>query len=91
MNVEFYYGGLSGFRKKIPKNYMSVVDLAILDDAERKKYKVDVKGHEVYEEEEIKHFDCVVAFSDDYASLTESTIESFTNFMFRFDIDNLYL
>ena len=70
---------------------MPIVDLAILDDAQHRKVKVDLQGNRVDVEDEILHFDNVVAFSDDYPSLSESTIESFTNFALRYDIDNLYL
>ena len=93
MNVKIFYGGSSGFRKILPSstNYMPIVDLAILDDSRNRKVKVDVQGNRVEEEEEILHFDDVVAFSDDYPSLTEGAIESFTNFVLRYDIDNLYL
>lgn len=92
MNVTIFYGGPSEFRKKLPKdNLMPIVDLAILDDAQHRKVKVDVQGSRVDVEEEIVHFDNVVAYSDDYPSLSESTIESFTNFVLRYDIDNLYL
>lgn len=95
MNVKIFYGGLSGFRKILPSNgnYMPIVDLAILDDSRNRKVKVDVQGSRIEEEEEEDqlHFDNVVAFSDDYPSLTEGTIESFTNFVLRYDINNLYL
>lgn len=90
MNVKIFYGGLSGFRKILPANanYMPIVDLAILDDARHRKVKVDVQGNRIEEEEDIPHYDNVVAFSDDYPSLSEGTIESFTNFVLRYDIDN---
>lgn len=93
MNIKIFYGGLSGFRKILPSgiNYMPIVDLAILDDSRNRKVRVDVQGNSVEEEEEMLHFDDVVAFSDDYSSLTEGTIESFTNFVLRYDIGNLYL
>lgn len=93
MNIKIFYGGLSGFRKILSSsnNYMSIVDLAILDDSRNRKIKVDVQGNRVKEEEEILYFDNIVAFSDDYPSLAEGTIESFTNLVLRYDIDNLYL
>ena len=93
MNVKIFYGGLSGFREILSSsgNYMSIVDLAILDDSRNRKVKVDVQGNRGEEKEEILHFDDVVAFSDDYPSLTEGTIESFTNLVLRYGIDNLYL
>ena len=93
MNVKIFYGGASGFRKILPEDdYKPIVDLAILDDARHRKIKVDMEGNRIEDDEEdVLHFDNVVAFSDDYPSLSESTIESFTNFVLRYDIDNLYL
>lgn len=92
MNVKIFYGGLSGFNEILPVDICkNIVDLAILDDTRHRKIKVDIKGNRSEEEEETLQFNNVVAFSNDYASLSESTIESFTNFVLRYDIDNLYL
>ena len=94
MNVYIYYGSLTGFREVMPKkdeDYMPIVDLAILDDSRHRNIKVEVEGRNGIEDEELLYFDNVVAFSDDYSSLTESTIESFANFVFRYEINNLYL
>ena len=94
MNVNIFYGSLSEFQDRLPdEDYMPIVDLAILDDARHRKFTVDMKGNrfEQSEEEELLHFNNVIAFSDDYPSLSESTIESFTNFVFRYEIDNLFL
>lgn len=92
MKVYIYYGGLNGFRDIISDdNYMSIIDLAIQDDERRKNIKVDIEGREIEQIEKTPHYETVIAFSDDYASLTESLIESFSNFVFRYNIDNLYL
>lgn len=93
MNVKIFYGGLSCFRKILPENvdYMSIVDLAILDDAERRKVKVDIEGNRVKEDDEKLHYDYVFAFSDDYPSLSEGAVESFTNLVLRYEVVNLYL
>jgi ATP-dependent Clp protease ATP-binding subunit ClpA len=93
MNVKIFYGGLSGFRKILPnEDYISIVDLALMYDSARRKVKFEMQGQEIKEDEieEKLHYDNVVAFSDDYPSLSESSIESFTNLILRFDIDNLY-
>ena len=93
MKVKIFYGGLSEFRKMLPSgnNFMPIVDLAIQDDLRNRRVKLDVEGKRVEIEEELIHYDNVVAYSDDYASLSEGTIESFTNFVLRYDIDTLYL
>lgn len=91
MKVDVFNGPLSGFRKLLPNDYMSIVDLALLDDSRNKKIKVDIPNVEYSEEDKIIHIDNVIAFSDDYASLTEGSIESFTNLILRYDINHLIL
>ena len=89
MKIRIYYGSLAAFTEKLPDNYDSIVDLAIRDDEKHRKLKLD-DGRE-HPVEELPYYENVVAFSDDYPALTESLIESFVSFIFRFDIDNLYL
>lgn len=91
MNVTIFYGGRSGFKNILPEDYMPIVDLAMIYDTRRRKIKVEAEGEVKKEEEERLNYDNVIAFSDDYPSLSESAIESFTNFVLRFDINNLYL
>lgn len=91
MKVIIFYGSLAEFNKHIPhENTISVVDLAIKDDDERRKLKVKVPGQEEEEQEPV-YYEHVIGYADDFSSLTESTIEGFVNFIFRFDIGNLYL
>ena len=82
---------LEGGKNTDKKEHMPIVDLAIQDDLRNRRVKLDVEGKRVEIEEELIHYDNVVAYSDDYASLSEGTIESFTNFVLRYDIDTLYL
>lgn len=93
MNVHIYYGGLSGFQAVIKdiEDYMPLVDLVLKDDAKHRDIKVDVEGNRVRKEEVIENYQNVIAFSEDYSSFTESFIESFINFLFRYNIDDLYL
>ena len=89
MNIRIYYGSLTAFSKKLPEAYDSIVDIAIRDDEKHRSLKLD-DGRD-HPDELPPHYENVVAFSDDYPALTESLIESFVSFIFRFDIDNLYL
>lgn len=93
MNVKIYYGGLSGFRTLLPDtdDYMPLVDLVIKDDAKQREIRVDAEGNRVQKQEEIEHYETVIAFTEDYSSFSESFIESFVNLLFRYDIDDLYL
>ena len=49
MNVNIYYGGLSGFHTILPDtdDYMPLVDLVIKDDAKQREFKVDAEGNRV--------------------------------------------
>ena len=90
MKVHIYYGGLSGYRDILPsteEDYMPIVDLAILDDTRHRNIKVDIEGREIKKIEDMPYYKNVIAFSDDYPSLTESLIESFSNFVFRYEIE----
>ena len=89
MNIHIYYGSLAAFTEKLPNSYDSIVDLAIRDDEKHRKLKFD-DGRD-YTDDQLPYYENVVAFSDDYPALTESLIESFVSFIFRFDIDNLFL
>lgn len=93
MNAHIYYGGLSGFRTMIKDidDYMPLVDLVLKDDAKHRDIKVDVDGNKVRKTEEIESYQSVIAFSEDYSSFTEGFIESFINFLFRYNIEDLYL
>ena len=93
MNVTIYYGGLSGYYKILPDtdDYMPLVDLVIKDDAKQREIKVDAEGNPVRKQEEMEHYETVIAFTEDYSSFTEGFIESFVNLLFRYKIDNLYL
>lgn len=91
MKVLIFYGSLAEFYKYLPEGDIpTIVDLAIKDDDERRRLKVKVPGQNEDEEEPL-YYEHVVGYADDFPSLSESTIESFVGFIFRFDIDNLYL
>lgn len=94
MKVTIFYGSLDEYRTVLPSQFnKTLVELALFDDERHKHIKIDIPGEEINEEisNKIIRFDCVVGYSDDYASLTEHTIESFTNFILRYEINDLYL
>lgn len=98
MNVKIFYGGRSTFNTIIPKKHMSIVELALLSDSNRHKFKVEISdntddssSNELKNDNERLEFENIVAFSDDYPALSESTIESFATFALQYDIKHLYL
>ncbi len=93
MNVFIFYGSNVEFQKYLPDSHISVVDLALKDDDERRKFKVEVPGQEdeSNDQDVLETYANVVGYSDDFSSLTEGAIESFVGFISRYCIERLFL
>lgn len=98
MKVLLFYGSKLEFIKHLPVGDIpTIVDLAVIEDEERQKLKLDIPRKEEEEEKEKekeqqnRSFVSIVGYSNDFPALTESTIESFLSFIYRFRIENLYL
>lgn len=93
--IEVYYGPVSGFVQIIENetNFLTLLELAVKRDAENRKHTFIVEGQPKREEQpsEREHISCLVAYSDEYASLSESAIQSITSLILSFEIDRIYL
>jgi len=90
MKIKIYYGPKSRFEELIPEQKTTLSELVIEYDALRNKHFV-VVGNEETEEPEKEHIKCLVAYSESYASITESAVQSFNSLINRCNIENLYL
>ncbi len=96
--IIFYYGPKSGFRRRLPRRLplTTISELAIYSDRKMREHTFKIqssrKGFDNQEKETEKlHVPCLVAFSEQYASISESAINSFLSFIGQFDIDSIYL
>lgn len=94
--ITFYYGPKSDFINIIQKTptFSTVSKLAIQSDKKMREHVFKIQGRNGNKpeaaESKIK-IETVVAFSEQYASLSDSAVQSFSSFIGMYDIDKLYL
>ncbi len=100
--INVVYGPKNFFESKLPKRKekTTIVELAIKSDASRRVHTFIHKGlkpdEEEKEESEVKpvakeKIKCLVAYSDDYAGISENAIQSFFSFLSEYDVVDMYL
>lgn len=93
-SIVIYYGPKKGFNKVIPIDKVSLSEIVAEHDNQAKMFKhVMVQGEEPVQEIPIvkKKHENVVAYSEQYAGITESAVQSFLSVLDSYEIDNLYL
>lgn len=90
MKIKIYYGPKSGFEKLIPEKKTTISELVIEYDARRNKHYMVINGEEI-EEPERDTIKCLVAYSESYASISESAVQSFNSLISESNIENLFL
>nr|WP_319372812.1 AAA family ATPase [uncultured Methanobacterium sp.] len=90
MKIKIYYGPKSGFEELIPEEKTTLSELVIEYDARRNKHIMVIDGQEP-EETERDPIKCLVAYSESYASISESAVLSFNSLINESNIENLYL
>lgn len=92
--IVLYYGPKKGFNKIIPTEKISLSEIVAEHDNQNKVFKhIFIKDGDVAEDvpvEKKKH-ENVVAYSEQYAGITESAVQSFLSVLDSYEIDNLYL
>ena len=92
--IILYYGPKKGFKRVIPKECISLSELVAEHDNKNKIVKhILVDPNRPIEELPIEktEYENVVAYSDQYAGITESAVQSFLSVLDSYLIDNLYL
>ncbi len=93
-NIIIYNGPKKDFKKLIPDDNISLSEFVVEHDN-----RIKVVKHVVVQDEEEteelpsikKYYKNVVAYSEQYAGITESAVQSFLNLINSCEIDNLYL
>lgn len=94
--ITFYYGPKSDFINIIRKTqaFSTVSELAIQSDKKMREHIFKIQGRSGNKPEAAEakiRIETVVAFSEQYASLSDSAVQSFASFIGMYDIDELYL
>lgn len=94
--IKIYFGPKAEFCKILPEKTLvtTLTQLAIKSDTKRKEYILRVEGQEGNQSDTgigVEKINCLVAYSDEYAGISEYALQSFTSFISQFTIENLYL
>jgi hypothetical protein len=93
--IVLYFGPRRAFVKLLPEAaWTSLTSLALRSDARQREHVFRIQGRRPGEPtEEIPKIPVanVVAFSDEYAAISENAIQGFLAFVSQFEIDTLYL
>lgn len=98
-NITIYYGPKSGFNKilKFDEPAITLTRMAILSDKKMREHSFKMPNRKISDnEEKLEELNRIkipnlVAFSDEYAALSENAIQGFLSFISQFDIDNIFL
>ena len=92
--VTIYYGPKAAFKQILPNDvrHTTLIELAIKSDAKMREhsFKITAKCDNAQEEKK-DHIQCLIAYSDEYAAISENAINSFIGFVSQFDLDRVYL
>lgn len=92
--VTIYYGPKAAFRQILPQEvrHTTLIELAIKSDAKMREhsFKIQAKSDASHDEKK-DHIQCLVAYSDEYAAISENAINSFIGFVSQFDLDRVFL
>lgn len=95
--IVFFYGPKYNFRRRLPRNkpLTTISELAIYSDKKMREhtFKIQAKrgGDAAEKQEERLAVPCLVAYSEQYASISESALHSFLSFIDQFEVESLCL
>ena len=92
MEINIFNGPKKEFESIIPLEYMTLPEFVFKYDAKKQTVHVETNPPERhYDASEKEHIDCLVAFSENYAGITEGAVQTFNNILNECDIDEIYL
>lgn len=92
MEINIFNGPKKEFESLIPYEYMTLPEFVFKYDTKKQTFRVETNPPENhYGASEKEHIDCLVAFSENYAGITEGAVQTFNNILNECDIDEIYL
>lgn len=93
-SIVLYFGPKKGFNRILPDDLISLSEIVAEHDNRIKiiKHVMVQSGQEIEDVPlEKKYYENVAAYSEQYAGITESAVQSFLSILDSYEIDNLYL
>lgn len=87
--IQVFYGSKKEFIKTLPNKHVTISELAIQSDEQKRMFRVEGMPSGYKGESDVYPF--VVGWSDEYARLSENTMSSFSHFILEFNIETLIL
>jgi len=90
--IVIYYGPKTEFEKILPMSYKTLTELVSASDAKRN--QIILKNEDGNSEDFIpkrESIENLVAYSESYAGITESAVQSFLSLLSGYEINNLFL
>ena len=95
--IVFFYGPKYNFKRHLPKNraLTTISELAIYSDRKMREHTFKIQsrrssdGAAAEKQEERLSVPCLVAYSEQYASISESALHSFLSFIDQFEVESL--
>lgn len=95
VNIKIFYGAKDKFNERTPDDYRTLTDLVYEADQDSKVIRHLIPNEDGdYSKDEIEEKIYVSNFvigSDEYAGVREHVIINFTNFLAKFNVDNLFI
>lgn len=92
MEINIFNGPKKEFESIIPSKKMTLPEFVLKYDAKKHTLHVETDPEkEYYEENKKEYIECLVAFSENYAGITESAVQTFNNILNECEIDKIYL
>lgn len=89
--INIFYGPYEEFKQELPEDYINLIDYVYQTD--KKHRDIQLYQNQDSRSKEYKKFDIenLVAFSDNYANLSEHAIQAFVSLLTEDNVSNLYL
>lgn len=92
MKINIFYGPKKGFENKIPSEIMTLQEFVLKYDNKKKTVLLKTDDeNDYFENTEKENIECLVAFSESYAGITESAVLSFNTLLNECNINEVYL
>lgn len=89
--ITIFYGPYEEFKHELPENYINLTDYVYQTDKKHKDIRIYQNPDSYSTEYEKLDIENLVAFSDNYANLSEHAIQAFASLLTEDNITNLYL
>ena len=92
VKINIFKGPKKEFENIIPSDIMTLAEFVQKFDAKKNTFHLETNQEkEYFESNEKEHIECLVAFSENYAGITESAVQTFNNILNECEIEKIYL